>query len=39
MSIEELEKKPYEEWTTEEILFWLEQYAKEIMMKEIGFEQ
>ena len=39
MNIDELEKKPHEEWTPEEIIFWLEQYAKEIMMKEIGFEQ
>lgn len=38
MNIDELEKKPHDEWTQEEIIFWLEQYAKEIMMEEISFE-
>lgn len=38
MNIDELEEKPHEEWTQEEIIFWIEQYAKEIMMKEISFE-
>lgn len=34
MTIEELEKKPHDEWTKDEIIFWLSEIAKEEMLEE-----
>ena len=34
MTIDELEKKPHNEWTQDEIIYWLTNYAQEEMLKE-----
>ena len=39
MSIEELEKKPKNEWTPDEVLFWLQEYAKDMMMAELCLDK
>lgn len=38
MTIEELEKKPHDEWTYEERIFWLQKYAEDEAMREVAFE-
>lgn len=38
MNIEELEKKPHNEWTYEERIYWLQKYAEEEAMKEVAFD-
>lgn len=37
MNIDELEKKPHNEWTKDEIIFWLSEIAKEEMLKEVCY--
>ena len=38
MNTKDLERKPHNEWTEEEIKFWLSEYAKEEIMKDAAFE-
>lgn len=39
MNIEELEKKPHNEWTHDERVFWLQEYAKDEAIKEVIFDE
>lgn len=36
--ISNLKTKPHSEWTEEDTMYWLEQYAKAEMMEDYAFE-
>lgn len=37
--MKELESKPHTEWTTKEVVDWLEHYAKEDILEELNMSE